>query len=212
MRLVLASLVGLSAVGCAHTVTNEERLDGMTDVTVDSNEEATELRCRDTSPEVQLARDRSQKKSERLARYSWAVADAKATQARFDEAFRKDPDLVYGPKADEWKRRQAFCVELASSLEKERTRVEIDAAGEPAKAAPAPAAATAVAEKPAPAPARKTEEKKVEEKKEEASAADEAFGDDADQLRTAYKKKAKVAKAKSKKKSKKRGAAIAARY
>jgi hypothetical protein len=39
MRLVLAAGVAALGLGaCAHTVTNEERLDGMTDVTVDSTQ------------------------------------------------------------------------------------------------------------------------------------------------------------------------------
>ncbi len=196
MRLVLAAAVaGLMASACAHTVTNEQRLDGMTDVVVDSNEDLGELRCRETAPEVQLARDRSQKKSERLARYQDAISDARESAARFDEAFRKDPDLVYGPNAQEWKRRQLGCTELAATLERERNRVDLEV-----EAAPA-----VVEKKPAPAPAPVVAEPAK-------SAADEAFDEDADQLRAKYtKKKTKVAKAKKSFKKKRRGVSLAAR-
>lgn len=200
MRLVLASFLGLWVVGCAHTVTNEQRLDGVTEAVVESaSEEAAELRCRDSSPEVQLARDKSQKKAERLARYQWAIADAKSTAARFDEAFRKDPDLVYGPAAGEWKRRQSYCTELVVALERERSRVDIEVV----EATPPPA----VAEKPAPAPAAAKKTVEVAEKK--TSAADEAFEEDTDQLRSKYKKKPKKMASKSKKK--RRGVSLAVR-
>lgn len=200
MRFVLAAAVaGLMASACAHTVTNEQRIDGMTDVVVDSNENLSELRCRETAPEVQLARDRSQRKSERLSRYHDAILDAKEAAARFEEAFRKDPDLVYGPNAQEWKRRQLGCTELVATLEREKTRVDLEVEATPvvpekkAAAAPAPAPAPAAAE-----PAK--------------SAADEAFEEDADQIRAKYtKKKTKVAKAKKALKKKRRGVSLAAR-
>jgi len=170
-------------VACAHGVTNEQRLDGVTAARPEEGAgEASELRCRDTSPEVSIARDRTQKKSERTARYTWAIAEAKGTSARFDEAFKKDPDLVYGPNADAWKRKQAACVELALALEKEKASIEREL--EEA----APAAAPVAAAKASPS--------------SKASAADAAFEDDTDQIRTAYKKKAKVAKAKTKAKKK----------
>lgn len=204
MRLVLLpAFASLWLLACAHgaAVTNEQRVEGVTEAVVDSHEDAAELRCRDTSPEVSIARDRAQKKAERMARYAWAIADAKATAARFDEAFRKDPDLVYGPQAGEWKRRQAGCVELVAALGKEQSRLELEADAvvveAPKKAAPAPT-------KKAPA----VEEKAVAAN---ASAADEAFGDDADQLRSAYTKKAKVAKAKAKKHKKGKHLSLARR-
>lgn len=184
MRLVLASVVALMGVGCAHTVTNEERLDGLTDTVVEEVD-VGKLRCRDTSPEIQLARDASRKQAERVSRYQSAVAEAKSMQARFDEAFRKDPDLVYGAKGEEWKRRQAFCGELVVTLEREKARVEVE------EAAPVAAPVPVVA-----------------------SAPDEAFEDDADQARTTYKKrssKAKVAKASKKSKKSKKRVSIAAR-
>jgi hypothetical protein len=212
MRLVLGTAVAaLMASACAHTVTNEERLDGMTDVTVDSVADASEMRCRDTAPEVQIARDGKQRKGERLSRYAWAIAEAKTTAQRFDEAFKKEPDLVYGPKANEMKRRQAGCLELAATLEKERMHVDLDVEDvEPVK--PAPKAVAKVEkvekeEKPTAAPAKKMETVDAHLKKSAdstASAADDAFGDDTDQLRSAYKKKAKAAKlAKAKAKKKK---------
>lgn len=220
MRLVLvAGVAALGLEACAHTVTNEERLDGMTDVTVNSTEEAAEMRCREASPEVQLARDRTQRKSERLARYSAAIADAKSTQAHFDDAFKKEPDLVYGPQSAEWKRKMQGCTDLIAALTKEQGQVEreVDSTPPPPAApapapAPAPTPVAAEKEKPAPAPTKKAE--KADEKAAVAdSAADEAFEDDADELRSAYKKKAKVAKAKAKKskKSKKRKAELANR-
>jgi len=209
MRLVLVAGVAALGLGaCAHTVTNEERLDGLTDVKVDSTEAAAEMRCRDASPDVQLARDRSQRKAERLSRYADAIADAKDTQARFDEVFKKEPDLVYGPDAAEWKRKQQGCTDLITALTKEQAAVE----REPDNAPPPPPP-PAAAEKPAAPPAKRAEP--AEEKKPAVaeSAADEAFDDDADELRSSYKKKAKVAKAKAKKskKSKKRKAELANR-
>ncbi|MBL8957273.1 MAG: hypothetical protein JNK82_41250 [Myxococcaceae bacterium] len=201
MRLVLSA--GVAAFGlfaCAHTVTNEERLEGMTDVTVSSVEEATEMRCRETSPEIQLARDRSHQKAQRLASYKDALADATQTQARFDDVFKKEPDLVYGPQAAEWKRKVTACSDLIATLTKEQKDVEREVEAAPVvapAAAPAPAAPAAVAD----------------------SAADEAFSedDDADSLRSTYKKskskaaKAKIAKAKkaaAKKKKAKAGLAL----
>jgi hypothetical protein len=198
MRLVLLATASLWLLACAHGVTNEQRVDGATEAVVDSTADSAELRCRDTSPEVSIARDRAQKKSERLARYAWAVADAKATVARFDEAFRKDPDLVYGPEAGEWKRRQSFCNELVATLAKEQSRVELET--EPVLAVEKPAVEKE--KKAAPAKKAAVASAPASEEKETASAADEAFGDDADSLRTAYKKKAKVAKAKKHKKGK----------
>lgn len=180
----------LSVLGaaCAHGPTNEQRLDLVG--SAETIDEASDIRCRDTSPEVQIARDHSHAKTERLQRYSWAIAEAKATEKRFDEAFKKDPDLQYGAEAGEWKKRQRGCVDLALTLERERSAVEREADA-------APAAATA----PASAPA-------VEEK---AAAADEAFSaEDTEALAKPYKKnvkaskaakKAKVAKAAKKKKS-----------
>jgi hypothetical protein len=206
MRLV-SPLIGVAlCAGCAHTVTNEQRLEGMTDVTVNSTEGAAELRCRDSSPEIQIARDVTQKKSERVARYRSAVADAKGNSERFEDAFRKDPDLLYGPKGDDWKHRQAFCLELSSTLQKEQTRVE----GESEREAPAAVAVKPVEkkEKDEPAPVKKSKKSDKTDKSDQAetavASADDAFGDDADSLRSAYKKKAKNAKAKGKSKSKKK--------
>ena len=209
MRLVLAAgVAGLWLSACAHTVTNEERLEGMTDVTVDTVEEGSNaLRCRETSPEIQIARDATQPKAERMARYEWAIADAKATHGRFDEAFRREPDLVYGPEAAEWKRRQAACLALAAELRKERDRVEVEPERVVEKAPARSAPVVEKAEKVEKAPAKSAPVEKVEKAAEPApkpvvSAADEAFEDDdgsADELRKSYKKKAKVAKAKAKK-------------
>lgn len=185
----------MCAAACAHTVTNEERLDGMTDVTIDSTGEAKELRCRETSPEVQLARDLKQRKSERLSRFASAIAEAKSTSSRIDEVFKREPDLLYGPKGDELKHRQVACGELALALEKERARVENETEAVAAK----------VEEKPAPVVAAPKQTETAE------AAADEGFGDDADQLRSAYKKKAKLAKAKAKAKKKGKHLSVAAR-
>jgi hypothetical protein len=229
MRLVLGTVVmGWMAGACAHTVSNEERLEGLTDVTVDSVSDAADLRCRDTAPEVQLARDGRQRKVDRLSRYSSAISDAKATAHRFEEAFRKEPDLVYGPKASEWKRRQSGCIELAAILEKEKLHVEVDVEDvEPLKPAPKAMVRAGKDEKPSAAPAKKMEtvddhlkkstaavadaafdDERPKKKRANAtsastssgSAADDAFGEDTDQLRAQYKRKAKLAKAKTKKK------------
>ncbi len=210
MRLVLsAGVAALGLFACAHTVTNEERLDGLTDVKVDSTSEAEKMRCRDGTPEVQLARDRSQRKAERLSRYAGAIANVKETQARFDELFKMEPDLIYGPQAGEWKRKVQACSDLVVVLTKEQREVERETDSAPAPAAPAPAP---VAEKPAEKSAPPAEEKKPAVAE---SAADEAFTDDADELRTSYKRKSKVAKAKvakaKKKKSKKKAAELANR-
>src|SRR5690606_20446570 len=115
-------------------------------------------------------------------------------------------------EAGEWRRRQQGCTELALALEKERARAEL----EPDLA---PVEKPAVVEKPAKADKVDKVEKraksaparaKVEESAQ--AAADEAFDDDADQLRAAYKKKAKVAKAKKKAlKKNRRAVSLAAR-
>ena len=210
MLLVRPLVLAVCVSACAHTVTNEQRLDGMTDVVVDSTEEAKELRCRDTSPEVQLSRDASQRKAERLARYGSAISAAKATSARFDDAFKKDPDLLYGDAAGDMKRRQSFCIELVATLQKEQTRLDLEPEHVMAEA-PKPVEKEKPAASPAPAPAKKAVAAKAEEpeKVTTASAADDAFGDDADQLRTQY-KKAKTTKS-SKSKKKKHHATLARR-
>jgi len=165
MRLVLASAVSMMGLACAHlpralthepAVSNEARLD---EATADSKEavsvDVEALRCRDTSPEVRLARDASGKTADRIARYDVVIKQAKDTQAQFDEEFRKNPDLIYGASADEYQRKRQTCTELISTFERERLVLQADAqsGGVPdlvnAKPSPAPVAAVEEDVKPA---------------------------------------------------------------
>ncbi len=143
MRSLLVTACCVTAFGCAHVVTNEERIDLALTSQSETND-ADALRCRDTSPELQLARDEKTAKPERLTRYASVVAQTKATQDRFDEEFRKDPDLLYGPKATEWQHRKQLCVDLSAALEHERALLAMDGSS-PAHAAEPVAVAGAVA-------------------------------------------------------------------
>jgi hypothetical protein len=153
MRLVLAMAVSLMGAGCAHlpralthepAVSNEARLD---EATAESKEavsvDVDALRCRDTSPEVRLARDASGKTADRVARYDAVIKQAKDTQAQFDEEFRKNPDLIYGATAEEYQRKRQVCTELISAFERERLVLQADAQSGgvpdivPAKSSPA---------------------------------------------------------------------------
>jgi hypothetical protein len=154
-------------------VSNEARLDANP-----RDDEKNELRCRDATPEVVIARDASHSRSERLQRYHAAIAEARSMEKRFDETFRRDPDLIYGAEAGEWQRRQHGCVELADRLERERVAVE--------RLADDSVAPSAAAKKVA------AVEAKPEEKKVEQSAADAAFEEDAgDKVYKPYQKKLK---------------------
>jgi hypothetical protein len=142
MRSLLLSACCFGAFSCAHAVTNEERIDLALTSQSETND-VDALRCRDTSPEIQLARDEKTAKPERLTRYAQVVAQLKATQERFDEEFRKDPDLLYGPKATEWQHRKQVCVDVSAVLEHERALLAMD--GQAPAVAAEPTAAVAVA-------------------------------------------------------------------
>jgi hypothetical protein len=125
MRSLLITACCVGAFGCAHVVTNEERID-LALTSQSQTNDADALRCRDTSPEIQLARDEKTAKPERLTRYTSVVAQMKATEERFDEEARKDPDLLYGPKAGEWQHKKQVCVDLSAALEHERALLAVD--------------------------------------------------------------------------------------
>jgi hypothetical protein len=138
MRLVLAPALMVVMAGCAHGLSNEARLDAETSNESHESVDVDALRCRDSSPEVQLARDGSGSKTDRIARYDTIIGQAKATAEQFDEEFRKDPDLVYGPQAAEWQHRRQLCTDLISAFERERKSLQGDVAppvAEPAKVA-----------------------------------------------------------------------------
>jgi hypothetical protein len=196
MRLVLP--LALSFIGCAHVgVSNESRLEPS-----DVGEE--ELRCRDATPEIMSARDESNRRSERLSRFDRAISEARGMEKRFEEAFRRNPDLIYGAEAAEWKRRQHGCVELARRLERERIDVERLPEDAPrpavAKAEPAkeePSKVEPVKPEPEPVkeePVAKSEPRKASkvakaQKSEQAAAADAAFEDSDEPIYKPYKKK-----------------------
>jgi len=127
MRLVLAAVLVVMGVGCAHGLSNEARLDAETTAPAGSSH-IDALRCRDGSPEVQLARDAKAPKGDRLARYDSVLKQVKETQEQFDEEFRRDPDLVYGAQADGWKHRQQLCTDLMAAFERERKALQGDVA------------------------------------------------------------------------------------
>jgi hypothetical protein len=141
MRLVLAPALMVVMAGCAHGLSNEARLDAATTTETQETVDVDALRCRDSAPEVQLARDASAPKVDRIARYDTIIGQVKATAEQFDEEFRKDPDLVYGPQAAEWQHRRQLCTDLISTFERERKSLQADLvpssapAPEPAKVA-----------------------------------------------------------------------------
>src|SRR4051812_48090105 len=166
MRLVLFSAIGFFA--CAHGAANEARLDAA------PRDDAEDLRCRPTSPEITIAHDDTAARAERLNRFDWAIDEAKGTAQKFDAAFKRDPDLLYGVRSDQWKQRQHDCEELASRLERERVLVERSPVERSPEVTAAPPAAVV-------------------------SAADAAFDEPSEKLQKPYQKKAKrVAHAKKK--------------
>jgi hypothetical protein len=146
MRLALGpfSLLMVCLGACAHgghnldpslNITNEQRLEAATESSGEGVDVNT-LICRYTSPEVQLARDASQSRADRIARYNTTIQHAQTTENQFDEEFRRDPDLLYGPNAAEYQKRRQACVELAVTLERERAGLEAEeGAGKGASAA-----------------------------------------------------------------------------
>jgi hypothetical protein len=136
MRLALGpfSLLMVCLGACAHgghnvnanlNISNEQRLEAATESSGEGVDVNT-LICRYTSPEVQLARDASQARSDRIARYTTTIEHAKTTENQFDEEFRRDPDLIYGPNASEYQKRRQACVDLAVTLERERAGLEAE--------------------------------------------------------------------------------------
>jgi hypothetical protein len=136
MRLALVSALGLVMVGCAHAVSNEARLEAVSSTARTEAPNLDALNCRDGSPEAQGARDALASKAERVAGYDAAMARVKATQRQFDEVFRKDPDLVYGPQASQWQHRRQLCTDLLNAYQAEREALDAPAvAAAPAKVA-----------------------------------------------------------------------------
>jgi hypothetical protein len=140
MRLVLFSAIGFFA--CAHGAANEARLEAA------PRDDAEDLRCRPTSPEITIAHDETAARAERLSRFDQAIAEASRTALKFDAAFKRDPDLLYGVHSDEWKQRQHDCEELARRLERERVLVDRLPEMNSAPATPVVAAADAAFEAP----------------------------------------------------------------
>ena len=118
-RLLILSIV---AVGCAHTITNEERLDQATESvsTASDQRELKSLECPVVNDDAKKAHDDSVEASKRKQFYESAVSGLQDKVKRYDESFAANPDLLYAANGPELQRSRERCANQLAALSREK--------------------------------------------------------------------------------------------
>ena len=135
-----ALMLSFVAAGCAHTISNEERLDQATESTAVSGplKELGKLDCAITSDDVKQAHDETLPALTRQQHFEFALTDLQGRVKRFDEVFAQNPDLLYAGNGPELQRSRDRCAAALTRLEAEKPTFAAMTSGEaPAVAKPA---------------------------------------------------------------------------
>jgi hypothetical protein len=123
-RLLQAALFAVLFAGCAHNVSDEERLDRDTqtasaeDQTMDRAELA-KVNCADTKSDLDKAHNENRPETERLQTYMGLYQSLKKRTSMFEEAMTRNPDLAFQEGSEPLVAAKELCIQQTADVKVE---------------------------------------------------------------------------------------------
>ncbi len=154
MRTVPLLLLCSTLVGCIHE-NPDFRVDENTALDPKERAALLKLDCTQKREELVAARDDSQSDTDRADNYRLALKAYDASAARLQDAFTREPDLLYAAEGDALRLREERCKAQSRALTDELRKFELSVKYKAQPTEPVVAAAPERAEPKVAAPAKK---------------------------------------------------------